>query len=243
MLVPEAILQTDYGAPLREALASSFRSSLLVYVRDRMFADTDEAVVAVACRGFGESGDVLTSAVDSVEELQAVLKNPDSNQCQLSYRLPTGFGETGAAAISVLSQLEKSGAVRRLSDVADIRIGVVTGANRHFIRSATDLDALGLPQGVRHRVVPRTRWLKGLEFTEADHDTFLDAGLAAQKVPTRIATSNRGFGKAVRRVSKRATNAPSGRSGFVLTCRHRQMRSRPVPGPVLRYWSSTEENA
>ena len=179
MLVPEAILQTDYGAALRETLANRFRKTLLVYVRDRMFAGTDEAVVAVACSGFGESGDVLTSTVASVQELQSVLENPDSNECQLSYRFPTAFGEIGSAVVSVLSRLDESCEVRRLSDVADIRIGVVTGANRHFIRSATDLDALGLPLGVRHRIVPRTRWLKGLEFTENDHDAFLDAGFAA----------------------------------------------------------------
>ena len=191
MLVPEAILQTDYGARLRETLASRFRSSLLVYVRDRVFAGTDEAVVAVACSGFGESGDVLTSAVDSVEELQSVLQNPDATGCQLSYRFPTALGEIGARVISVLSRLDESCAVRRLSDVADIRIGVVTGANRHFIRSATDLDALGLPQGVRHRIVPRTRWLKGLKFTEEDHDTFLDAGFAALLVRPEGADEDR----------------------------------------------------
>ena len=191
MLVPEAILQTDYGAPLRETLASRFRRTLLVYVRDRMFADTDEAVVALACSGFGESGDVLTSTVDTVQELQSVLQNPASNECQLSYRFPTGFGEVGAAVASVLTRLTQDGAVRRLTEVADVRIGVVTGANRHFIRSATNLDALGMPQGVRHRIVPRTRWLEGLEFTEEDHDRFLAAGFAALLVRPEGADEDR----------------------------------------------------
>ena len=68
---------------------------------------------------------------------------------------------------------------------------MVTGANRHFIRSAADLDALGLPPGVRHRVVPRTRWLKSLEFTEDDHDTFLDAGDAALLVRPEGADEDR----------------------------------------------------
>ena len=179
MLVPEAILQTDYAAPLREALASRFSRSLLVYVRDRLFAGTDEAVVAVACSGFGEKGDILTLAVESVEDLQSVLKNPDSNGGQLSYRFPADYSEIGENAVSVLSRLSENGAVRRLGKVADVRVGVVTGANHYFIRSAADLDALGLPPGVRHRVVPRTRWLKGLEFTDEDHDRFLDAGAAA----------------------------------------------------------------
>ena len=191
MLVPEAILQTDYAAPLRETLAKRFSRSLLVYVRDRLFAGTDEAVVALACSGFGEKGDILTLAVESVEDLQSVLKNPDSNGCQLSYRFPAAYSEIGAAAVSVLSRLGENRVVRRLGEVADVRVGVVTGANRHFIRSAADLDALGLPPGVRHRVVPRTRWLKGLEFTDADHDTFWDAGAAALLVRPEGAEEDR----------------------------------------------------
>ena len=126
-----------------------------------------------------ENGDIQTLAVDSVEDLQSVLKRPDSNGGQLSYRFPADYGEIGATAVSVLSRLSESGAVRHLGKVADVRVGVVTGANRHFIRSAPDLDALGLPPRVRHRVVPRTRWLKGLEFTDEDHDRFLNAGAAA----------------------------------------------------------------
>ena len=191
MLVPEAILQTDYGAPLRQTLADSFSRSLLVYVRDRIFAGTDEAVVAVACSGFGKQGDIMTLAVESVEDLRLVLNNPDSNGCQLSYRFPATSSETGAAAVSLLSRLGEKPAVRPLGEVADVRVGVVTGANHHFIRSAADLDALGLPAAVRHRVVPRTRWLKGLEFTDEDHDAFLHAGAAALLVRPQGADEDR----------------------------------------------------
>ena len=176
MLVPEAILQTDYAAPLRKMLANSFGRSVLVYVRDRVFAGTDEAVVAVACSGFGETGDILISAVESVEELESVLKNPNSNGCQPSYRFPASASATGAAAVSLLNRLGEDDGVMRLGEVADVRVGVVTGANRHFIRSVVSLDALGMPSGVRYRVVPRTRWLKGLEFTDKEHDTFLNLG-------------------------------------------------------------------
>ena len=91
----------------------------------------------------------------------------------------------------MLSRLGEDQAVRRLGEVANVSVGVVTGANRHFIRSAGDLDALGLPPGVRHRIVPRTRWLKGLEFTDQDHDTFLDAGAAALLVRPESAEDDR----------------------------------------------------
>lgn len=191
MLVPEAILQTDYAVPLREALASRFGRSVLVYVRDRMFAGTDEPVVALACSEFGKRGDIVSSAVESIEDLQSVLETPSSGGRPFPSRLPTTSNQIGATAVSLLSRLREDPAVRPLDAVAQVKIGLVTGANRHFIRPTADLDALGLPCCARHRIVPRTRWLKGLEFTEGDHDTFLADGAAALLVRPEGAEQDR----------------------------------------------------
>ena len=178
MLVPEAILQTDYAAPLREMLAERFGTSRLIHIRDRQFAHTDEAVVALACSGFGERGRVKTMAVDSVEDLQSVLlsSNGRSRHCP---SFPPTAGVTLDAATALLQRVQESPKVKQLGEVASVKVGVVTGANRHFIRSREALDALDVPTDVRHRIVSRTRWLKGLDFTDDDHRTLVDAGAGA----------------------------------------------------------------
>ena len=173
MLVPEAILQADYAGPLRQILSERFGRSLLIYVRSRFFARTNEPVVAVACAEFGKQGDVRTMAVETVDDLQSVLE--DFNGCHLrSYRFPSVAQDVRATVLRVLSRIRETLSVRRLADVATVRVGLVTGANHHFIRSRQDLDSLGLPPSVRHRIVARTRWLTGLAFTDRDHDTFVD---------------------------------------------------------------------
>ena len=177
MLVPEAILQTDYAAPLREMLAERFEKSRLIHIRDRQFAHTDEAVVALSCSGFGRNGAIETLAVDSVQGLEAVLLN--SAGCDPNYSPFPPVGESGRTGIGVLRRIQQSPEVVGLSEVASVSVGVVTGANRHFIRSRGDLDALGVPAGVRHHIVSRTRWLKGLKFTEDDHEAHVDAEAAA----------------------------------------------------------------
>lgn len=178
MLVPEAILQTDYAAPLREMLAGRFEKSRLIHIRDRQFAHTDEAVVALSCSGFGRNGTIEMLAVDSVQDLATVLLNSDGRSPQRrSY--PPAVDDSGRTALALAHRIRRSSAVRRLEEVASVSVGVVTGANRHFIRSRRDLDALGIPAGVRHRVVARTRWLKGLKFTEDDHKALVDAEAAA----------------------------------------------------------------
>ena len=178
MLVPEAILQTDYAAPLREMLAERFGASRLIHIRDRQFVHTDEAVVALACSGFGERGTIETMAVDSVEDLRSVLLSSNGRSPRCSSFPPTA-GVTLDAAVAVLRQVRESDKVKQLGDVASIRVGVVTGANRHFIRSQDALDALNVPADVRHRIVSRTRWLKGLDFTNGDHATLVEGGAAA----------------------------------------------------------------
>ena len=189
MLVPEAILQTDYSAPLREMLARRFENSRLIYIRDRQFAHTDEAVVALVCSGFGETGAIQTLAVKSVDDLQSVLLNSNGRSPHCS-SFPPG-GDTGHAAITLLSRIQKSPKVRPLGDVASIRVGVVTGANKHFIRSRRDLDSLGVPSNVRHAIVSRTRWLTGLNFTKREHEMLVDAEAAALLVRPDVPEDDR----------------------------------------------------
>lgn len=178
MLVPEAILQTDYAAPLREMLADRFENSRLIHIRDRQFAHTDEAVVALACSGFGEKGTIETLAVDSVDDLQSILQSSNGSSPHCPSFPPTLGGNVGAA-LALLRRIRQSPEVKRLGEVASVRVGVVTGANRHFIRSRDALDALDIPTDARHGIVSRTRWLKGLEFRDNDYETFLEAGAAA----------------------------------------------------------------
>ena len=190
MLVPEAVLQTDYAAPLREMLAEQFGTSRLIHIRDRQFEHTDEAVVALACSGFGESGTIETISVDSVDGLQSVLLSSNGRPPHCS-SFPPIAGDTLGTAVALLRRVRKSPEVKRLGDVASIRVGVVTGANRHFIRSRSALDALDIPADARHGIVSRTRWLKGLEFTDDDHETLVEAGAAALLVRPERAEHDR----------------------------------------------------
>lgn len=190
MLVPEAILQTDYAAPLRKMLAERFGTSRLIHIRDRQFEDTDEAVVALACSGFGDSGSIETLSVDSVEGLESVLLNANGRSPDCSSFPPTD-GDTLNAAIDLLRRIRGSPQVKRLDQVASVKVGVVTGANRHFIRSRDALDAIDIPADVRHGIVSRTRWLKGLEFTDGDHGALVEAGAAALLVRPESAEHDR----------------------------------------------------
>ena len=178
MLVPEALLQADYAAVVRDALAARFRSVRLVHVRDRLFDGTRESVVVVAASGFGKRGRMSVDSVQHADDLGRALHCPPRASNSSFVTAPKGRS-VDRATVRLLAELEHSEPTRKLADIAAVRIGLVTGANRFFIRNREFLERIGVPRRAWRRVVPRTRWLTGLDFSRTDHERLARAGWPA----------------------------------------------------------------
>ena len=167
MLVPEAILQADYASPVRDLLVSCFHQVNLIYIHDRLFEGTDEAVVAVIASGFGKKGRLRVEAVERAKDLATILKT--SKRDRAAPHLTTEKGRCiDTRTAHLLGELEQHNAVKVISDLATVRIGLVTGANKHFIRDAEDLKKRDIPSEIWVKLVSRTKWLPGLDFTAED---------------------------------------------------------------------------
>ncbi len=174
MLVPEAIQQADYAQSIRDTLIGRFERVCLVHIRDRMFDRTDESVVAVAASGYGKPGSYRVEAVENSQDLAAVLNSATGKRSRS--RSTTVQGRpVDSKAVHLLNELEQHSSVKKFSDIATLQIGLVTGANSHFIRSVEDLEKLDISQKAWLQVVSRTRWLSGLDFTEKDLQDRADA--------------------------------------------------------------------
>ena len=170
MLVPEAILQADYANSVKDLLKSRFSQVSLVHVRERQFKGTEEAVIVVAASGYGRKTTAIRfETVKGVPELAAFLNgNPYSFN---RHQLITDKGrKVDLKAIHLLNELEQHHSVMRIAEFASVRIGLVTGSNKHFIRSKKNLLRLRIHRDSWIRLIPRTRWLSGLVFTESDHE-------------------------------------------------------------------------
>jgi hypothetical protein len=89
-------------------------------------------------------------------------------------------------------EIEESAGIARLDTVAQIRIGVVTGANNFFIRTPDAIRALA--EGVESvPIVSRGRWLTRPRWTTSQHMT-------VAKKPSRLAL----FAPSPRRLSRAA---------------------------------------
>ena len=142
LLLPGAVLHADYARPIVEYLCSRFASVRFVHVAERLFEGALEETVVLLARDFG--GHCIceqhTCSV-STTRLMSMLRGGEADliSAEGSWKLPL----ISPRARAILRDVEDSGATRPLGDVADIRIGVVTGANSFFVRSADD-DILSL---------------------------------------------------------------------------------------------------
>ena len=178
MLVPEALLQADYAAAVRDALAVRFRSVRLIHLRDRLFDGTRESVVVVAASGFGKRGSLSVESVQHAGDLGRVLRCPPGASNSPSVTAPNGRS-VDRGTVQLLAELEHSEPIRKFADIAAVRIGLVTGANSHFIRNREYLERIGVPRRAWWRIVARTRWLSGLDFRHGDHERLDRAGRMA----------------------------------------------------------------
>ena len=174
MLVPEAILQADYAVPVRDLLGARFRQVSLIHVNDRLFDGTDEPIVVVAAAGYGKTGKVVVDRVGSAENLQHSL-NSSRVKCRATGDKVINGRQISAGTIQLLEELIQNASICRMAEFAKVRIGFVTGANNHFIRSYQYLTRLGIPRKDWLPVVARTQWLTGLTFTKDDHQNLVQA--------------------------------------------------------------------
>jgi adenine-specific DNA methylase len=157
MVLPMSILQSSYSTSIRADLCRSFTSVTVIALAERVFDDTDEACVVLLAEGRGEGNthvNVLTA--DTVQDLEDLL----------GHQVPH---------LQVASAQGNSSGFQRLGDLAEIRIGLVTGANSYFVRSSQEWRGLGIDsKSSCVRIVSRRKHVDTIDLS-TEHLNGLDA--------------------------------------------------------------------
>jgi len=163
LVLPRALLQADYAARVQEQLQRRFRNVWVVELRERIFEGTDETIVVLLAEGTGPGSlrHLRCRTSEDLSEQVRLLGAGDSSETALQ------DSPVSSATRELLRRLKRE--LPTLGDLASVRIGIVTGANAHFIRSRQELDDLGVNAQDRHPIIGRTSWLHGLEFRRSDH--------------------------------------------------------------------------
>jgi adenine-specific DNA-methyltransferase len=173
-VLPGAILQADYAGPLLAALARQPGRAELIRVQSLLFNHVQERSVVLAIDRDAPDSQLAYREVSNVSELSEVL-NP-GNRPPKAARVGGYDAEPEERHLSLLPKgardlwttLVASPQVARLTSLAKIRIGTVTGANGFFVRSHLEHARLTGSLTPAVSVVSRSRWLGGLSWTADD---------------------------------------------------------------------------
>lgn len=170
LVLPASLLSVNYAAPVRRFLLDRFKSVQLVMFEERVFPDVLEEVVLLRAEGKGPTPRFELFQVRDLEGLHtlrgpsAVSARPwtpvDADDKWTEALLPSGVA-------SLYTKLTSRAEFNMLRDWGDTDLGMVTGNNKFFTLTATQVAALGLRKGETMRISPPgSRHLRGLVFTD-----------------------------------------------------------------------------
>jgi hypothetical protein len=158
-VVPWSLLEAQYSSALRHVLAESFRSIRVLVLRDRHFDSTAKRVLLLWLKGFGHRAEQVELAFSGTVEEKHTFHSATSEE----WEAPGILGCHGLRTTPVLKDLEDAG-FRPLREFADVKIGVVTGANSFFIMPVDEAAAMGFSRASRTPIVTHVKELQGLKY-------------------------------------------------------------------------------
>lgn len=174
-VLPGAVLHADYASTIRRTLRREFESVTVLILEDRVFEDAEEESVLVLGENFGHGGKSLRVAHISLKDIEHATPRLDALGVEYPEKGDLGQrwcrSESSRRALQVYSALAKCG--RRLGDLADIRIGTVTGANDFFILSKSKARIHQIRQYWTRPILSRSAGL-GLELTNKDLERLIN---------------------------------------------------------------------
>jgi adenine-specific DNA-methyltransferase len=183
LVLPGAVLHAEYALPLLHALSSARGRVRLIRLQERVFEDAVERTVILTLDGRQARSGVDYREVQDVDQLRSVLVGRKAGSGNWRASPPATHEEAGTPELRLRTRLSwfvsqevaelwnritHVPGVRALGDLAQVRIGVVTGANRFFVLTASDAARVR-GRGVRTvPIVSRGGWLNGVRWTTED---------------------------------------------------------------------------
>jgi adenine-specific DNA-methyltransferase len=167
LVLPAELLAVNYAAPVRRFLLQRFRHVRLVMFEELVFPGVLEEVVLLMAEGSGSAECFEVYQARDISELTRLKKKGWSG-----FR-PQDEGKWTGALVSpdALDEYQKavgSDDFCPMLDWGETYLGAVTGNNRYFSLSASQVKELCLPDQDLLRISPPgSRHLRGMKFTDA----------------------------------------------------------------------------
>lgn len=198
-VLPGSLLQADYATDLRRYLVSHFHRVRAFSIHERLFLNegTDEETAILLAEGFSvtprqvfQSDIPLTYCHDLEAFKTAVWQwNAGHDISEASCLSPVG-GRLSNVTRNLIGEVADREDCGMLGDYLNVRIGVVTGDNPHFLLSRPKAQELGIAEKDLEPILAKFGYFDGLEFHQRDYEALLGKGAKALMVSAKIDTSN-----------------------------------------------------
>lgn len=181
MVVPSEILHVIHARPLRDFLLKQCSKVLILDPEDIWFGETLQGVVLLLAEKAEVKG-IAKVSVKSVKDRETL--NGSASKHFAKAVFTCGSNLNGKWMLSLLSPAEQSllielsqhRSVKRFADIADVDVGIVTGANKFFLVPDDVVAEYGLQKWV-HPMFGRSDHVRGVIYDKQSHEENRKLGL------------------------------------------------------------------
>lgn len=177
-VLPGSFLQSNYAEPLRRYLSSRFERIQAFHIRERLFLyeGTDEQTVVLLGENFSPDQVATKAATDiglsmckDLSEFEKLIISWKTSKFRSEQTCKT-FAKDGLPSDAAFhfDELAMSAACISLADIAEVRIGLVTGANSFFLLSPSQVQENGLLEDDYSHVIGKFIDASGLTYCADD---------------------------------------------------------------------------
>lgn len=185
-VLPSSLLHADYAMKLLAVHQKHFMQIKVIKLAERFFKaeGAEETSIILIGEGFSkqplsDKGLIIHSISNLTELVECIEATEDSNITDIKdYKLNLISREARAS----YEQLNNSPFSKTLGHYADIKIGMVTGANKYFIVDKSIVEKFGLPEEVLKPAIGKFAFLSGITHDMKKHKKLQNDGNRAYLV-------------------------------------------------------------
>jgi adenine-specific DNA-methyltransferase len=177
LVLPGSFLYADYSATIRTHIRSNFERVIALTLAERLFLTegTEETTVVLLAEGFGQppdNNDLVVRCAESTDELTRLIKNWPA-EIETTDRAHPGHGLVPYDIGRLHDSLATLPNMHSFSEVAQVRIGLVTGNTPYFVKNASQWRALGIDRRHLAYIMPRSLYVPGITINLEDCESHI----------------------------------------------------------------------
>lgn len=174
-VLPNSLVQTYYGRALATAVAKYFKKVHIILLTQKLFLDegTKEGSIVLLADGYcphPQQGTVKLSRINSLTEFSRCVEEVTTASAEpVSWAFEKDWTtRLLSAAQTAYQRLSADLCPKNLANIADIRIGLVTGNNCFFVLNRQSIKDSGICMAIFRPIYAKLCFSKGLEIEVSD---------------------------------------------------------------------------